>query len=540
MNNWNVGIYIRLSQEDGDKEESNSVVNQRELINNYIAEEKDLKIYDYYIDDGWSGTNFNRPDFIRMIKDVEAGIINTIIVKDLSRFGRNYIEVGNYLEQIFPINNIRFISINDCIDSYQNPESINSIIVPFKNLMNDEYCRDISQKVKYALNTRKRNGEYMASFAPYGYIKSSEDKHKLEVDEEAAKVVKRIFALAVKGIGTTTIAKTLNKEDIPSPGRYKKDVQKLNCYFRSNGKKSVWSDSNVSTILRNRVYLGEMVQCKYRNISYKIHKRVKNQKEDLIIVKDTHKALVSEKDFNKVKAYLDNRGFRCNSDGTVSIFAGKIKCGDCKAAMTRNVSGTLRKDGTRSVNYYCSTYTRKSHDLCTRHSFKLEELEQVVLKIIQKQIELVLDKEELLSEIYKENNNDDIKAEYQNKINKLKEELSNLDVLKKEAYLDWKKEILSQNDYFMFVEEYSNKINAINKEITEYENKIKGVRDDLLDEYISKFKKYQNVNELDREIIEELIEVIYVYENQVLNIVFKYDDLYKKLIKLTKKEVENE
>ena len=205
MNKWNVGIYIRLSQEDGDKEESNSVTNQRELINSYISEDKELNVYDYYIDDGWSGTNFDRPDFKRLIADVENNVINTIIVKDLSRFGRNYIEVGN-------VNNIRFIAINDCIDSYKDPESINSIIVPFKNLMNDEYCRDISQKVKYALNTRKRNGEFMGSMIPYGYIRSTEDKHKLVIDDEAAKVVKKIFKNALKGLGTTAIARKLNKD----------------------------------------------------------------------------------------------------------------------------------------------------------------------------------------------------------------------------------------------------------------------------------------------------------------------------------------
>lgn len=178
---WNVGVYIRLSQEDGDKEESNSVINQREIITSFVKENSDLKLFDYYIDDGYSGTNFDRPGFKKLIDDVENNKINCIVVKDLSRFGRNYIEVGNYLEQIFPVSNIRFISINDYIDSYKDPESLNSIIVPFKNLMNDEYSRDISQKVKYALNTRKRNGEFMGSVVPYGYLRSEEDKHKLVV-----------------------------------------------------------------------------------------------------------------------------------------------------------------------------------------------------------------------------------------------------------------------------------------------------------------------------------------------------------------------
>ena len=192
---FRVGIYIRLSQEDRDKKyesDSESVINQKELLRSYVKN-NNFNLIKEYVDDGFSGTDFDRPAFKEMLEDIKNKKINCVIVKDLSRFGRNYIEVGNYLEQIFPVNNIRFIAINDCIDSYKDPESINSIIVPFKNLMNDEYCRDISQKVKYALNTRKRNGEFMGSMIPYGYIRSTEDKHKLVIDDEAAKVVKKIF-----------------------------------------------------------------------------------------------------------------------------------------------------------------------------------------------------------------------------------------------------------------------------------------------------------------------------------------------------------
>ena len=267
---WNVGVYIRLSQEDGDKEESNSVINQREIITSFVKENSDLKLFDYYIDDGYSGTNFDRPGFKKLIDDVENNKINCIVVKDLSRFGRNYIEVGNYLEQIFPVSNIRFISINDYIDSYKEPESLNSIIVPFKNLMNDEYSRDISQKVKYALNTRKRNGEFMGSVVPYGYLRSEEDKHKLIVDENLREVIKKIFSLALTGIGTTIIARKLNDENILSPGEYKVQVLKLKGNFRKKDKQSFWTDSSVASILRNRIYLGEMVQCKYKKISYKM------------------------------------------------------------------------------------------------------------------------------------------------------------------------------------------------------------------------------------------------------------------------------
>ena len=540
MNQWNVGVYIRLSQEDGDKEESNSITNQRELINNYIQEDIELKFYDYYIDDGWSGTNFNRPDFKRLINDVETGVINTIIVKDLSRFGRNYIEVGNYLEQIFPLKKVRFIAINDNIDSFKYPESINSIIVPFKNLMNDEYARDISQKVKYALNTRKKNGEYMGSIAPYGYVKDPNDKHKLIVDEIAAVVVKKIFALALKGIGTTTIARTLNKEKINTPSMHKRDVLKIKCNFKNRDKDNYWDDSMISKILRNRIYLGEMVQCKTRNVSYKLKKRIKNSEEDMIIVKGTHKALVSYETFEKVGQILDSRVWKCNFDGTISIFSGKIFCGDCNKIMMKNKSGHVRKDGKKSVYYYCSTYYKKSHELCTNHSINSDLLIDLVLKSIQKQIKLVLNQEKIIKKIWKNNEKNNQKLELKEKVGELKEELLKINVLKKETYMDWKKDIISQEDYFSFVESYSKQIKDINNKINEYENIINDPNNKKLEDYIDKYKQFNNITSLDKEVIDELIEKIYVFEDKKLEIKFKYNDINENILEIIRKEQSND
>ena len=198
---YKAALYIRLSVEDGDKAESNSVTNQRMLLTEFLKENPDIELYDYYIDDGYSGTDFSRPSFERLLEDLYSKRFNTVIVKDLSRLGRNYIEVGNYIEKVFPLFNIRFIAINDQIDSIKNPESVNSVIVPFKNLINDEYCRDISNKIKAVLNVKMKKGEYVGAYAPYGYIKDPEDIHHLIVDEDAAKVVKMIFDLTLNGYG---------------------------------------------------------------------------------------------------------------------------------------------------------------------------------------------------------------------------------------------------------------------------------------------------------------------------------------------------
>ena len=209
---WSTALYIRLSREDDDeKSESNSITNQREQLNQFIEENPELNIYDIYTDDGFSGTDFNRPGFQRMMVDMKNQKINCVIVKDLSRLGRNYIEVGNYIEQIFPLFNIRFISLNDGLDSYKNPNQMNNIIVPFKNLINDEYARDISQKIRSSLDSKKKRGEFIGSFATYGYMKDPEDNHKLIIDEVAARVIRDIFKWYISGMGKITIAKKLNE-----------------------------------------------------------------------------------------------------------------------------------------------------------------------------------------------------------------------------------------------------------------------------------------------------------------------------------------
>ena len=230
---WTAGLYIRLSQEDLDigknKKESNSITSQKELLQEFVDEQDDIEIFETYVDDGFTGTDFNRPGFQKLLTDMKKGKINSVIVKDLSRLGRNYIEVGNYIEQIFPLYNIRFIAINDMIDSFKNPDSTNTIIVPFKNLINDEYCRDTSIKIRTALNTKKKKGEFVGAFAPYGYVKDKKDKHKLIIDKESAEIVKNIFNWYVyKGMGKISICHKLNDLGILNPTGYKKIKLKQN------------------------------------------------------------------------------------------------------------------------------------------------------------------------------------------------------------------------------------------------------------------------------------------------------------------------
>ena len=261
---WQAALYLRLSREDGDKEESDSVVNQKELLNQFISLEPDIVVYDVYVDDGWSGTNFERPDFIRMMQDMKEGKVNCVIVKDLSRFGRNYIDVGQYIEKIFPLLDIRFISVTDNLDSVKNPQTMNTIMVPFKNLINDEYCRDISNKVRSSLDMKRKQGKHIGSFACYGYQKDPEDHNHLVIDEEAAEVVRDIFQWYISGMSILSISQKLNAMGVPNPSCYKKihGLKYKNRY--ENIGMGKWPDSSVRRILGNQMYIGNLVQGKLK------------------------------------------------------------------------------------------------------------------------------------------------------------------------------------------------------------------------------------------------------------------------------------
>ena len=272
---WSVALYIRLSQEDSDngedKQESNSVTSQKTLLNEFADTHDDLIVYDTYIDDGFTGTDFNRPSFQRLLEDMRNGNINCVIVKDLSRLGRNYIEVGNYIEQVFPLFNIRFIAVNDNVDSFKNPSSTNTILVPFKNLINDEYCRDTSIKIRTSLNGKKKKGEFIGAFPSYGYIKDPKDKHKLIIDESVANIVRKIFDWNVnEGLGKIAICHKLNNLGILNPTGHKKIElgQNYNNYGIQDNTYT-WTPSTIRNILNNEIYIGNTVQGKRRTKSYK-------------------------------------------------------------------------------------------------------------------------------------------------------------------------------------------------------------------------------------------------------------------------------
>ena len=349
MKKWNIAAYLRLSSDDGDKSESNSIGNQRNIIKQYIKNNNLNVNANYYIDDGYSGTTFERPDFKKMIKDIKDNKINCIIVKDLSRLGRNYIEVGKYIDEVFPSYNIRFIAINDNIDSYKDPKSLSSVIVPFKNLMNDEYARDISQKVRCVLDNKKSNGQFIGSSAPYGYLRDPNNKYKFIIDKKAGKVVKKIFSMILSGKSKKEVVEELNKMNISTPSVYK--FEEINYNFKYKGKPNIWTSKKVDNILKNRTYTGDLIQGKMKKVSHKVHKTMRVAEDDWIVIPNHHKALIEMEEFNKVQEILYERNIRVNSKNNYDIFTGYLRCGECDSNM-------VMKKGANHIYYYCNSYLK--------------------------------------------------------------------------------------------------------------------------------------------------------------------------------------
>ena len=527
---WSAALYVRLSVEDGDKVESNSVINQKQLLGDYINE-NNLNLYDYYVDDGYSGTDFERPAFKRLLDDMKDKKFNTIIVKDLSRLGRNYIEVGNYIEQIFPLFNIRFIAVNDRIDSYLNPNSINELNMPLKNLINEEYARDISKKVASAFSIMRKNGLFTSGTAPYGYKKDANDKHHLVIDKEVSNNVKLIYDLYLKGYGIKKITKYLNEIGIINPSGYKK-VNKENI----NRLGYFWSESTISNILDNQIYCGDMVQGKSNYVSYKIHKKIKKNKNDWDVVKNTHEPIIDRDTWEKVQEAINYRDTRVCKTGYLTYFAGHIKCADCGRAMIKNPSGYYKGKPRPYYYYVCSTYKQRSIDLCTSHNIRNTILEESVLEAIKLQVKLIIDFEKTLNDIKNIENIDYRIETMKDRLKKLEQKIEKQKKLKKMAYEDWKLGNISEDEYKEYSISYTESIGKMQENIQHIQEELeKFNKNDNNSIWIDKFTKYKNITELSKEVVDELIDDIYVHEGKEITIKFKYEDEYQKAIDYIKR-----
>ncbi|MEG0576810.1 MAG: recombinase family protein [Bacilli bacterium] len=517
LNSFQVAIYIRLSKEDGDKEESDSVGNQRRLLTEYISKKEDLELYDTYIDDGYTGTNFKRPSFQQMITDIESRKVNCVIVKDLSRFGRDYIETGRYLEREFPDLGVRFISINDGIDSIKQ---VYDMLLPIKNIFNEQYARDISKKVQSAVKSKQKAGEFIGSFTSYGYKKSPTDKNKLIIDEYASEIVRRIFALYIAGNGKQRIAMILNSEGILCPSEYKK-MSGLN-YGNGNKLESTtyWSHTTISSILKKEIYIGNMVQgTKFQRMR---GKQKKVPKEDWIVVENTHEPIIDRDTWDKAQILLTKRTRKLDLKTDTNVFAGFLKCGDCGRAMTKMI--WKLRDGTRVFDLYCGTYRRHGKHYCTPHRVPLKILENIVLDDLKKIIRSVDDIRLLVKSknLKTKKSNEIVNTE----ILKIQTELERFKKLKKEIYEDYKEELITKNEYISYREDYSKKEELYLKQLEVLEkNKNENITSDIFESpWLKRLLDLKDIESLDRDIVVEMISQITIYENQKIKISYNFSD----------------
>lgn len=525
---WSAGLYLRLSREDGDKYESESISSQRDLLLDFINRNPDITVYDIYEDDGWTGTNFNRPNFKRMEDDLRAKKIDCIIVKDLSRFARNCIEIGNYLSIVFPYLKTRFICINDNVDSYIDPESLDNLSTKFKNLINDEYCRDISVKVRSSLTVRRENGDFIGSFPSYGYQRDPSDYHKLIIDEEAAETVRTIYTKFIAGNSIRGIVRELNEANILPPVLYKK--KKYPTYKPANIKHdTMWTQRMVRRILVNQMYVGDMVQNVMNNISYRIQKCRPVEEEKHIIVENTHEPIISREDFDKVKNLLARDTYESPKTHTMYVLAGFVKCGDCKRGMIRK----NLNNGWKEYRYlFCSTYKNRSKNACTKHNINADKVEEAVLSFIKMNIAFALEAEPILEMI----KNSPLREKRSARFHLLKEqytaELKKVQQLREDLYPDYKAGLIDRTEYETFRSKYEIRIANLENQIQDITDRIAEIEIGLSPEnnFIVNFKKYQSITELTREVVSALIENIYIYEDERIEIVMKYRDDFETLI----------
>ncbi len=533
---YNADIYLRLSREDGDKEESDSITNQRELILEFLKSKKDIRIHAIRVDDGYSGVTFERPAFQQMIEDIKTGEVNCVVTKDLSRFGRNHIEVGKYIEKIFPYLGVRFIAINDNYDSIESGTQADNIIIPFKNLINDAYCRDISIKIRSNLEVKRKRGDFVGPFAPYGYQKSESDKNKLEIDEEAAEVVRFIFRLYLQGNNAYKIAEKLNKKNILTPMDYKKENGSAFYTGFKKNLKSQWTHMHVLRILGNPVYTGTLVQGKETTPNYKVKKKVKRDQSKWSQVENTHEAIVTSIDFNNAQEQLQMDTRTGNAKEKVYYLSGIVKCGDCGANMVRKTVPS----GKRKFIYYVCGNHKGNKNICSSHSINAEALEESVLKLLNYQIKTVTD---LAQNLDKLEDAQIQKAEMEKRnrqIAKKKEEIQKYSGLRLDLYEDYKDKLITKEEYLELKEIYEKRMQAAEQmlEAMEVEIAFHSNGQKSICGWVNEFKKYGHLECLSREVVVSLIEQILIYEKKEgeryprIEIHFKYAEEFQTSLSL--------
>ena len=538
QNIYQTAGYIRLSIEDSGKTDGYSLENQEKLVRDYIADQQDMRLYRLYIDNGATGTVFQRPAFDEMMQDMKEGKINCIVVKDLSRLGRNYLEAGNYLEQIFPFFRVRFISITDGYDSNSPDVTDESLIIPLKNIINEGYAKDISLKITTSFESRKKQGQFMGRYPVYGYLKDPANKNHLIVNPETCGIVKRIFQMRNSGMALGAIASQLNAEGIPSPARYLwiKGLSK-----EERHQDSYWDRINVKRLLTNKMYLGILVYGKERSSFAKGIKRQRVPESEWKYVPNAHEAIIDQELFDSVQKKLeDTKQNFLNMTGInedyrpENLFRGRIHCSDCGGAMKMSKFVNTRKDGSidRYAVYECWR-RKKLYDLsCPQRSIRKAVVDKTVEEAIRFHIRTFLDTEQIIAKLNRSPKGRAAASDIQNHIREKQRRISKIERLSTGIYEDYREGILNEEEYLAIRSQYEEEKEGLLKEVDalvlaerehEADYRSTGSLADIV-------RKYAEFPELNREIVEAFIADIRVHTDSHLAITFAFEDEFQRLI----------
>ena len=535
-NGIKAAAYLRLSREDGDKAESDSIGGQRSIVREY-AGEKGIGIADEFVDDGYTGTDFERPAFRRMMSAIEKHSINCVIVKDLSRLGRNYIEMGKLMTRVFPTMGVRLISVTDNYDSIKDESGADQILIPFKNLINDAYCRDISTKIRSQLAVKRKKGQFVGSFAVYGYRKDDKDKNHLVIDEVAAEVVELIFNMKIDGYSSGRIADKLNEMAILPPLEYKRMCGlNFNSGFRSKAG-AKWSITAVNRILRNETYTGTVVQGRTRKINYKVKKSVFTDESEWIRVEGMHEAIIPKEIFLSVQRLLLMDTRTSPDKESVYVLSGLVKCADCGENMVRRMTS---KKGKQYYYYHCSTYKYKGE--CGSHIISEKRLNDMVLSVIRDNMRLLSDAREILSDI--ESLPDEAVGirTIDTQIAVQMREIDRYKELTAKLYEDMTDGIISREEYKEIKGNFIKKLDELKSSVKANEKKKEEARtfDIKENSWIDDFVKYKDALHLDRRMAVALIDKIVVTDKERIEVAFRHNDKIKTILSMAGRLEERE
>ena len=531
---YRAGLYARISVETERKREADTIGNQLQLLKDYVSEHSDLTVFDIYSDDDISGTDFIRPEFSRMMNDLRDGKIDCIIVKDLSRLGRNYLESGEYIEMVFPFFRCRFISVTDRFDTkYQQAD----ISVQLKNMANEMYAKDISRKICSTMRTIQDQGKFAGSRAPYGYRLDPADKHHLIIDEETAPIVKQLFELLAEGNTVHFVATTMNANGIPSPGRllYERGIASTDHF-----KNSKWYMQTVRRILQDEIYLGWMVSGKFRSTYHSTGKKGSQPvpREEWIVTKGTHEPIVTEELFNKVQEYFvrmkEEHGQTAvynSKSKKASIFKGHLRCGECGQAMfLRN----KHSHGKVTAWYYCALHENYNSSYCVKKAVKKQDVEDIALKLIRTQIKLFTDAREMIIALNKKESSKTKHRIYSDQIRNVKKQIEKYMSLKASLYEDFANGVLSQSDYISMGQEYAQKADELRIFLAELEKEAQKYSQTyaMNGSWAQIIEQYQNAETLTEEMIDAFIDEMILYNNGHVEVKFRFKDELDEVIHL--------